>query len=1424
MEIGSAMDFTHLHVHTEYSLLDGFSKIPKLIERTKELGMSAVAISDHGTMFGVIDFYNTAIKNEIKPIIGVEMYLSPRSMEQKDPKYDRKPFHSLLLAENQTGYQNLLKIASTAQLKGYYYKPRVDHEYLAAHSEGIICTSACLGGDIPRAIMEDNEPLARERLQWYLDVFGRERFFLEVQGHQISELQRVNKVLFEFAKEYDVDVVATSDVHYVNKEDAKIHDIMLCLQTNKLLSDEDRMKMTPQSFFLHSPQQISDMFPDHPEVLTNTMKIAERCEVDLAPKGYHLPKFDVEPEYEDPQAYEEIRLDTERVTNEKMKKKQLGNIGPDSVYLRKLCWEGLKDRCQDKADDPRYVQQLEYELGVITSMGFDSYFLIVWDLCKKCSELGIWYTTRGSAAGSILAYTLNITHVDPLEYKLIFERFLNKDRISMPDIDLDIQDDKRHIIMEYCAEKYGEEMVAAIITFGKMKARGAIRDVGRVQGVPLPEVDRIAKLIPGGPKAKISSALEEVEDLKNEYKNNLVVKNLIDYALQIEGTLRNAGTHAAGVLVTDVPVVNYTPLHRPTSNSDDVPIKAVSQFDMVTVDSLGLLKVDFLGLSTLTIMQRCADLVRERHGVDINMSNIPIDDPVVYEMLSSGSTAGIFQVEGAGMTRWITEMQPHTIENIIAMIALYRPGPLDFIPEYIACMHGEKEIQYRHPMLEPILKDTYGVHVYQEQIMATAIQLGGYTPGEADILRKIVAKKKVKQLPAQRKKFINGASENGIEKSVAEAIFIDWEAFANYGFNKGHAAAYALLVMQTAYMKCYYPEEYMSALLSVYIDDKEKVAFYIGDCRKLGIELLPPSVLSSEWDFTIEAIEDEEAENGVRHGIRFGLGAIKNVGRNSVEEIMEARSKNSIDSLNDFTKNVNLKKVGKRALEYLTKAGAMEHYGPRKSVLAKVEEMASVSNSYWQAKESGQMMLFGADTGLEANIYLPDTSAQYNQREELDWEKELIGLYVSDHPVATVLGDLKNVISHDSSTVHLARDNSKVIVAGIINSVRYITTKNMKEMAFINIEDVNGVLKLVFFPNVWKKFKDEVDYNKIVLIYGQVQSRNDEINIIVDKMVDKVRYFEMSDMEKHHFSSSQPYYGKQKTSMQKPMRENAKPQDTYSRKAKPQNAAETGAVFVPEKKEEISTPLPPKNEKPVIEKQEVPVKKIDQAIPQNADMPPEPEAFPDQWMDDAEMFFDDANDGSQAGAQIGEPEVSPSIVAAPANESVEKLALPSVDTVESIQEEASESMILTVEVEEGESRENQPAQNVIKETKEKYVVPAAVEMQVATPKADPSASYMLNASFDHRSTEENKKLQKMLRVILRPRGDKSRDFLHIRRIYNILSEYPGNDRFCFYIIEDDKGYLVEYPHIAISVNPDLIQRLEVILGKENVKIEEINIQ
>ncbi|HEB64399.1 MAG TPA: DNA polymerase III subunit alpha, partial [Chloroflexi bacterium] len=757
------MSFVHLHNHTEYSLLDGFSKIDKLVQRAKEMGMPAVALTDHGTMFGVIEFYNAAVKAEIKPIIGVEAYMAARSMRDRDSKKDKKSYHLLLLAENETGYKNLLKIASAAQLEGFYYYPRIDHDFLAQHAEGLICTTGCMSAEIPRAIQNGDLDKARRELDWYYEVFGPENFFFELQEHDIPELTEINKHLLDLGKRYQARYVATNDVHYVDPEDARLQDIMLAIQTGCLVTDPNRMRMSGQTYYLRPPQEMERIFGHVPGALENTILIAERCQLDLGFKGYKLPQFPV------PQGYDA------------------------QSYLRKLCEEGLERRYGERAHtDPVVRERLEYELRIIHQMGFDAYFLIVWDLCRYAQEKGIWYNARGSAAGSMVAYTLGITMVDPLEFGLIFERFLNPGRVSMPDIDLDFPDDRRAEMMQYCAIKYGEDKVAQIITFGTLKARAAIRDVGRVLDVPLSEVDRIAKTIPNipGKPVSIPQALEEVPDFKKLYEEASrdptkgYIKELIDTAAKIEGVVRNAGTHAAGVVITDKPIVEYAPLHRPTNNSEDVPIKTVTQFEMAIVDYLGLLKVDFLGLSTLSVMTRACQMIAKRHGREYDLTTIPTDDPASYELLSRGDTAGVFQVEGAGMRRNLMEMKPRTLEHVIAMISLYRPGPMDFIPSYIRRMHGEEEVTYTHPALEPIFKETYGIPVYQEQIMRAAVELAGYTASEADNLRKAIAKKKKKQLVKHRQKFIAGATERGIPKETATQIFDDWEEFARYGFNK----------------------------------------------------------------------------------------------------------------------------------------------------------------------------------------------------------------------------------------------------------------------------------------------------------------------------------------------------------------------------------------------------------------------------------------------------------------------------------------------------------------------------------------------------------------------------------------------------------------------------------------------------------------
>ena len=1039
------------------------ANISRLIKRAKELEMPAIALTDHGTMFGVVDFFREATAAEIKPLIGVETYVAARGMQDRDGQKDKHSSHLLLLAENQTGYKNLLKIASASQLEGFYYKPRIDHDYLAAHSEGLIATSACLAGEIPQAIMHEDLEKAEKLMDWYFGVFGRDNFFLELQRHDIKELETVNRQLLEMGKRFNARFVATNDVHYINQADAKLQDIQLAISTGALLNDQNRFKMDGETYYLRTPQEMKTLFSDVPESIDNTLWIAERCEVDLTPKGYHLPLFPV------PEGF------------------------TAQTYLRKLCDEGLVRRYGEKANSPEVLERLEYELGIIHEMGFDAYFIIVWDLCRYAAQEDIWYNTRGSAAGSLVAYTLDITRIEPLEHKLFFERFLNPGRISMPDIDLDFQDDKRAQVMEYCVHKYGDDKVASIITFGTMGAKGAIRDVGRVKDIPLSEVDRVAKLIPTMPGTKIDDALRDVKEFQDVYNEAEYLKDLIDTARGMEGTVRNAGTHAAGVVITDLPIIEYAALTRPTSQSEDIPIKSVIQYEMNIVDYMGLLKVDFLGLSTLTIMQQGCKFIQERHNVDLNLMNIPVDDAETFEFISQGHTAGVFQFEGTGMTRYIMQMKPKTLANLIAMVALYRPGPLQFIPSYIKRMHGEEEISYRHEKLKSVFEETYGIPIYQEQIMNAAVELAGYSAPEADNLRKAISKKKLKQIEMHRKKFIEGSVERDIPKEIAEKIFEDWEGFARYGFNKSHAAIYAVMAVQTAYLKTHYTVEYMTALMSVYKNDTDKVAFYVADCRSMGIDVLPPNINSSCWDFSIEDLADN------RSAIRFGLGAIKNVGQGPVDIILEARKDGKFKDLNDFSKRVDLKTVGKRALESLIRVGALDEFGQRMALLESLDVILSVSSSHFKAIESGQMSFFGSVEGIEDNIELM-LSVDLDQREMLEWEKELLGLYVSDHPLTPYMPTLKKKVSHFSGQLGEARHEQKVTVAGIIVRFRAYQTKKGKPMGFATIEDIQGNVELVIFPTAWKKYRELIQVDQVMIVKGKVDAENNEPKVLVDSL------------------------------------------------------------------------------------------------------------------------------------------------------------------------------------------------------------------------------------------------------------------------------------------------------------------------------------
>jgi DNA polymerase-3 subunit alpha len=1072
------MSFVHLHAHTEYSLLDGQGKVKKMVARAKELGMPALAITDHGTMFGVIEFFKTCKANEVKPLIGVEAYMAPRGMGDRDSVKDRKAFHLLLLAENEIGYRNLLQIASESQLKGFYYNPRIDHDFLAAHSEGLICTTGCLAAEIPRALVEGQEAEARKWINWYYEVFGKDRFFFELQDHDIPELRTLNKALLELAPRYNAQFVATNDVHYVKQEDHRLQDILLCIQTGTLVADKNRMKMSDASYHLRSPDEMRRLFGDVPGALENTLLIAERCNVDLGFKGYHLPEFSV------PQGH------------------------TAESYLRELCEVGLIRRYGRRADeDPAIRERLNYEIEVIVKMGFPAYFLIVWDLCNFARQNGIWYNARGSAAGSMVAYCLDITLVEPLEHDLIFERFLNPSRVSMPDIDLDFQDDRRHELLQYTSRKYGSDKVAQIITFGTLGARAAIRDVGRVLNVDLNQkVDPVSKLVPNipGKPVSISEALEQVPELKEKYDSDPEIQNMIDVARGLEGTVRNAGTHAAGVVITDKPVIEYIPLHRPTKGTgEDSPISTVTQFEMEILESLGLLKVDFLGLRTLTIMARACEFIKQRHGVELNIENIPIDDPIIYQLLGRGDVAGVFQVEGAGMRRFLIDMKPTRLDHIIAMVALYRPGPIDFIPSYIRRMHGEEKVEYRHAMLEPILSSTYGITVYQEQIMRAVMNLAGYTAAEADGFRKVVSKKKGEEMIKQRQKFVAGSIKNGISEQSANLIFDDWEQFARYGFNKSHAADYAIICAQTAYLKAKYPVEYMTALLTAEKGDTEKVALYVSDTRRMGVEVEPPDVNYSGLDFTID-------DSGSKPAIRFGMGAIKNVGEGPSSEIMRARAEGGpFKTIDEFCQRVDLRLVGKRALECLIKVGALDSLKSdgapvkRSQLLAGLDMIMSVSSSAHKADEIGQFDLFGSMTGGSpvAAVALPKNVPDYGLKEMRTWEKELMGVYVSEHPLTARIDELASLITHYSGELDETLNQKPVTMVAQVTHIRpHTSAKSGKQMAFVTAEDLQGSLDLVLWPSVWKEVQTWLQTDQIVVITGKVDAQGGKAKILVDAL------------------------------------------------------------------------------------------------------------------------------------------------------------------------------------------------------------------------------------------------------------------------------------------------------------------------------------
>lgn len=1324
------MSFAHLHVHTVYSLLDGFSNVKQLVKRAKEMGMPALAITDHGTMFGSIDFFNAAKAEGIKPIIGLESYMAARRMTEKDVKYDKRSSHLLLLAETQAGYQNLLKIASAAQLEGFYYVPRIDHEFLAEHSEGLIATSGCLSAEIPRALKDNDLGKAKTQLDWYYDVFGPDRFFIELQDHPLEELKRVNQHLLDLGKRYKSQFVATNDVHYIEQADAKYQDILLAIQTGALLKDPTRMKMNGDSYYLRSPQEMQALFGHIPGAIDNTLAIAERCSVNLKNEGYHLPKFDV----------------------------------PDGftaeTYLRTLCDEGLVRKYGARANDSIVRQRLDYELSVIHNMGFDAYFLIVWDLCMYAKQEGIWYNARGSAAGSMVAFTLDITLVEPLDHGLIFERFLNPSRISMPDIDLDFQDDKRSCVIKYCADKYGHDKVAAIITFGTLGAKAAIRDVGRVMDIPLSEVDQVSKMIPtiGSKPASIAEALASINELRELYDSTPYLKELIDTAQHMEGVVRNVGTHAAGIVISDQAIDEYVPLHRPTSNSEDTPVKTVTQFEMAHLDALGMLKVDFLGLATLTIMSRACDLILKRHGVDLTLENIPIEDPATFEFLGTGHTAGVFQLEGTGMTKYLTQMQPKNLAHIIAMVALYRPGPLQFIPDYIKRMHGDEPVKYRHDALKPIFNETFGIAIYQEQIMFAAMEIAGYLASEADALRSAISKKKVKEIPFHRDKFVKGAVSRGVmDEETAEQIFKDWEEFANYGFNKSHAADYGVIAVKTAYLKKHYPVEYMTALLSAIKNETEKVAQYVLDCRDLGIEVLPPDLISSEWDFSIEDLADGHSV------IRFGLGAVKNVGQGPVQVIMDARGKGEIKTINDFVQMVDLRAVGKRALESMVRVGALDRLGKRRSILDALDRLVAVSSSHFRAAEIGQLSIFGMVENVSEEIVIPDIQ-EHNPRELLEWEKELIGMYVSAHPLTPYREFLRKNATHSSIQLGSVKNKGSVTVAGMVTRFRKHLTKTGNDMGFVTMDDLFGSMELVVFPGAWKAARELIETDRILIVNGKVDSANGDPKILADS----IRAASNDELTAviDHSNTEMPSVA-------------IELDDLSSR-----YDIEFGGDDQPD--------------------EEIPVEIFDVE-----------EFNPADDFDDAlDPFFDPSFfENLEFLSETKEEKVDVEIPRA--EEIVEPE--PKETLIVNMQDHPvpPDAEIVT-EVKEEPDFNNQQGR-LFQPPKESSMPEGRIEI-VLTPKKPPLIIPPLDNTLILKDPEKNE--FRMVTVIMRSNTkEPDRGMMRIKRVVGLMRSYPGRDKFGLMIFENSKRFDMEFPNDTTGYCQELVRRLKDLVGEDNIQVK-----
>jgi DNA polymerase-3 subunit alpha len=1066
------MDFIHLHVHTEYSLLDGAGRIESLLDKAKSLGMEALAITDHGSMFGAVNFYKEAVKRGIKPLIGCEVYVAMRTMSDREPKLDSDQYHLVLLAKNNTGYRNLMKIVSRGYLDGFYYKPRIDVSVLKELSEGIICLSGCIAGETQQRLLEGNYQKAKETALLYLDIFGEGNYYLEIQNQGIEEQKKINPEIVRLSRETGIPLAATNDVHYTNEEDWEFHDILLCIQTGKIVDQEDRLKFPNHGFYLKSRQEMERLFPELPEALENTVHIAEKCNVELDFDTIHLPYFEL------PDGYT-----------------------ADS-YLRELALKGLEERYPDR--DAEINERLEFELNMIKTMGYSHYFLIVWDFIKYAREKKIMVGPgRGSAAGSLVSYCLRITNIDPLRHNLIFERFLNPDRITMPDIDIDFCFERREEVIDYVVHKYGSDRVAQIITFGTMAARGAIRDVGRAVNMPYGEVDAIAKQIPMELGITIDRALETNPYLNDMYRQDDRVRYLIDIARSVEGLPRHASTHAAGVVISKESISEYVPLYRQDSG-------ITTQYPMGNLEELGLLKMDFLGLRTLTVIRDTLDIAETTRGERPDVENLTYDDAKVFELIGSGESDGVFQLESVGMKNFMKELRPDSFEDIIAGISLFRPGPMDQIPLYINNKNNPGGVEYKHPMLEKILDVTYGCIVYQEQVMQIVRELGGYSYGRSDLVRRAMSKKKMDVMERERKNFIYGITEDGkvlvegalrrgIDEKTANGIFDDMIDFAKYAFNKSHAAAYAVLAYQTAWLKCYYPVEFMAALLTSIMGNSKKVSQYIHCCKKMGIEVLPPDINESETAFSVKDGK-----------IRFGLAAVKNVGANAVRAITESReSGGSFTGLSDFCSRVDMTHLNKRALESLVKAGALDSLGGyRARYMAVYEKIADGVQQMKKNNIRGQISLFetaGGGRKKPPEDCLPDIQ-EYDKKTLLGFEKEILGLYISGHPLDEYRKELERCASVTTYQLGLLSeqesqvgqrdtglmDGSTVRVAGMVADRKNKTTKNNDMMAFVLLEDLYGTVELIVFPRVYRESLELLNEGSIILAEGRLNFREDE--------------------------------------------------------------------------------------------------------------------------------------------------------------------------------------------------------------------------------------------------------------------------------------------------------------------------------------------